>query len=372
MITAIIFIVVLAVLIFVHELGHFLVARWCGIRVDAFAIGFGPKLLHWTRGGIEYSLRAIPFGGYVKIYGENPDEENTTGPDAHRSFVNKNRLIQASVLVAGVMFNFIFAWLIYMVTFTTGVTASSDTFDKYADRISDKRIMITAISTGSPADKAGLVVGDTIDDVQLYSSKNISKSVVSSTTIENIQSNINASAGNSVLVKYTRSGESKSAEVTPIQGIVEGKYAIGISMSEVGDMRLPFYISIWESLRYTVISIKDIAVGLGTFIGTIFIGQAKFSDVTGPIGIAGVVGDTANLGFTYLLMITAYISLNLGVINLIPFPALDGGRLLFVIIESITRKKIPMKVATITNAVGFFLLMLLMIVVTYKDIVRIF
>jgi len=359
--TAIIFIIVLAILIFVHELGHFLVARWCGIRVDAFAIGFGPKILHWKRGEVEYSLRAIPFGGYVRIHGENPDEENTTGPDAHRSFVNKNRLIQAAVLVAGVTFNFIFAWLLYIGIFSAGVTASSDTFAKYSDNITDKRVMITSVSSGSPAEMAGLKMGDNIISVDNTANK-----------IEDIQVKINESGGQSISVSYTRGGENKSVEVIPTEGIVEGKYAIGIAMIEVGELKLPFFVAIWESLKYTIFTIRDITVGLTVFIGSIFMGTANFSDVTGPVGIAGVVGDAADMGFVYLLMITAYISLNLGVINLLPFPALDGGRLLFVGIESVIHRKIPMKFANITNMVGFSLLMLLMIVVTYNDVLRLF
>jgi len=359
--TAIIFIIVLGVLIFVHELGHFLVARWCGIRVDAFAIGFGPKILHWKRGEVEYSLRLIPFGGYVRIHGENPDLENTTGPDAHRSFVNKNRLIQAAVLVAGVSFNFIFAWFLYIGIFSAGVTASSDTFAKYSDNITDKRVMITSISAGSPAEIAGLKMGDSIISVNNTAS-----------VIDDIQVSINESKGKPISVSYTRGDIQNVVEVTPTEGIIEGKYAIGIAMNEVGELKLPFFVAIWESLKYTIFNIRDIAVGLFTFLGTIFMGTANFSDVTGPIGIAGVVGDAADMGFVYLLMITAYISLNLGVINLLPFPALDGGRLFFVIIESIIRKKIPMKFANITNIIGFSLLMLLMVVLTYKDVLRLF
>lgn len=375
--TAIIFIIVLAILVFVHELGHFLVARWCGIRVDAFAIGFGPRLLHWTRHGIEYSIRLIPFGGYVKIFGENPDDENTNGPDAKRSFVHKNRLIQAAVLVAGVTFNFIFAWFLYIGIFASGVTASVDTFDKYADNISDKRVMVTSVSAGSPAEKAGLKAGDTIFAVEVNNtSREInhepSAEIEQAQAITYIQDTINASEGKELTVHYDRGEERLRVGVTPIQGIVEGKYAIGIGMNEVGELKLPFFTAIWESLRYTIFNIRDIVVGLATFIGTIFMGTANFSDVTGPIGIAGVVGDAADLGFVYLLMITAYISLNLGVINLIPFPALDGGRLLFVGIESIVRRKIPMKFANITNIIGFALLMLLMVTVTYKDVLRLF
>src|SRR5437868_5727655 len=130
--TIIIFLIVLAVLIFVHELGHFLAARAFGIRVDQFKIGFGPKLLKWTRNGTEFGVNAIPFGGFVKIHGENPDEDSISGADKDRSFVNKPRWQQALVLAAGVLCNFIFAWLLYAIVFMSGVTVSKESFPSYS------------------------------------------------------------------------------------------------------------------------------------------------------------------------------------------------------------------------------------------------
>ncbi len=239
----------------------------------------------------------------------------------------------------------------------TGVTASSDGFEKYADRFENQRIMVTYVSAGSPAEKAGLKPGD----------------VLSTTgSIESLQNTINDSKGAAITLDYVRGEEAKTTQIVPVTGLVEGKYAVGISMDIVGDLRLPVGTALVESVGYTWGMIKLTAVGLAEFFTNIFRGQADFAAVAGPIGIAGIVGDAASLGFTYLLMITALISINLGVINLIPFPALDGGRLLFVLIESIVRRRIPMKFANIVNIAGFALLMLLMVVVTYKDIVKLF
>ncbi len=383
MLTAIIFIIVLGVLIFVHELGHFLAARASGIRVDAFKIGFGPRIIHWKKGETEYGINLIPFGGFVKIHGENPDEESISGPDAGRSFVNKPRWKQVMVLVAGVTFNFLFAWLLYTGAFLSGVTATSDGFEKYVDRFENNRIMITYVSADSPAGKAGFVVGDVIKLVVKPASVSTSDSFTTATStavgvsgvlkISEIQEFISASDGKILKFDVERNNISKIIEVIPVKGVVTdagSTFAVGIAMQNVGDLRLPFFTAIWEGLHYTLVMIRETAIGLYTFFANLFQGTANFSDVAGPIGIAGIVGNAAELGFTYLIMITALISINLGVINLIPFPALDGGRTLFVLIEGVIRRRIPMKFTNTINMVGFVLLMLLMIVVTYKDVVK--
>ncbi len=382
MLTVIIFLLVLAVLIFVHELGHFLFARWNKIRVDEFKIGFGPRILSWGKGETKYGLNLIPFGGYVKIHGENPDDESISGADKDRSFVNKKAWQQVVVLVAGVLFNFIFAWLIYAVVFVAGVTATPEGFEKYSANFENGRVMITMVSQGSPADKAGLKVGDTISQIndndvdefnEIGSSKsNSGESEIAIDPVASIQYAINSSMGEDVELTVNRDFGVVRIKVIPEMGIVKDKYAIGIAMSEVVDLKLPFFSAIYEGAHYTLIMIRETAIGLYDFFGNIFKGEANFSDVSGPVGIAGIVGGAAELGFTYLLMITALISINLGVINLIPFPALDGGRVLFVLIESVIRRKIKPIYANVVNTVGFVLLMLLMVVVTYKDIAKMF
>lgn len=382
MLTTIIFLLVLAVLIFVHELGHFLFARWNRIRVDEFKIGFGPEVFSWNRGQTKYGLNLVPFGGYVKIHGENPDEESISGPDKDRSFVNKKAWQQIAVLGAGVLFNFIFAWLIYVIVFVTGVTATPERFKKYSANFENERIMITMVSPGSPADNAGLKIGDVISSIDdekiVYKFKSADSTLANSIpkSIEIIQDKINASKGKSISLTINRGNEKKESldkvEVVPVEGIFKDKYAIGIAMSEVVDIKLSPISAIYKAGHYTLMMIRETFFGLYDFFANIFRGQANFADVTGPIGIAGIVGGAAKLGIVYLLMVTALISINLGVINLIPFPALDGGRILFVLIESIIRRRIKPIYANAVNAIGFALLMLLMLVVTYKDLAKIF
>lgn len=352
--TIIIFLIVLAVLVFVHEFGHFLVARACGIRVDVFALGFGPKIVGWKGVETEYRLNLIPLGGYVKIFGENPDVESLVGDDAKRSFVNQSRVKQALVLSAGVIANFVLAWVLYTGAFVFGVTATTSSFDKYPDRFVKERVMITYILSDSPAEKAGIKAGD----------------VLKTKEIKDIQELINKSEGKPIILEYIRKNENRKTEIIPVKNIVDGVFAIGIAMDKVGELKLPFFTAIYEGFLYTGNIIKETTIGLGQFVYSIFKGTADFASVTGPVGIAGIVGGAAELGFAYLIMITAIISINLGVINLIPFPALDGGRLLFVFIESITRRRIPHVFANAVNTIGFALLMLLMVFVTYKDIAK--
>ena len=353
--TIIIFVIVLAILIFVHELGHFLTARWCEIRVDEFALGFGTRLWQMKKGETTYALNLIPFGGYVKIFGENPDDESINGPDKSRSFVNKPKWQQIAVLVAGVLFNFIFAWILISSAFAFGVPASIESYPEYANRMTDPRIVVTYIEPNSPAEKAGLKAGDEI--------KNTS-------SLQDLQKSISQSRDKGIEINYKRDELESKTTVIAKEGIVEGKYAIGIGMDKVSTLRLPIHLAFVEGTRFTFHMIKVVTVGIYDLIIGIFNGASKLSSVTGPIGIAGMVGDASSLGFTYLIMFTALISINLGVLNLVPFPALDGGRILFVIIEAIIRRPIKPAIANTFNAIGFGLLILLMIVVTYKDIVK--
>lgn len=375
--TIIIFLIVLAALVFVHELGHFIAARMCGVRVDAFKLGFGPKIFAWKKGETEYGVNAIPFGGYVKIHGENPDEESISGKDSARSFVNKKKWQQVLILASGVLCNFIFAWLLYSIVFMSGFTTSTSSFENYADRFKNERIIVTYVLPGSPAAKAGIKEGDVISYVEttamnaergrLTTSGDLHKSLQN---ISEIQSVISSQGTKPVAIEIMRDGHKSILGIVPVQGVVEGKFAIGISMDTVGDIRLPFFGAIFEGFEYVINLIKQTCVGLYHFIANIVAGHPDFKDVAGPVGIAGIVGNAAELGFTYLLMVTAIISVNLGVINLIPFPALDGGRILFVIIESIIRRRISPKIENITNTIGFVLLMILMVAVTWRDVAK--
>lgn len=362
--TIILFLVVLAVLIFVHELGHFLVAKKSGIRVDEFAIGFPPKIFSWVKGETKYVLNLIPFGGYVKIFGENPDEESMTGTDSKRSFVNAKKWKQVCVLVAGISFNIIFAWLLISISFMFGslvpVGEGASAYSKY---ITDSQVIITQIMSGSPAEKIGLLAGDNIIRISAGEESHLLP------TVKEIQEIIKDAPG-VITLEYKRNGIEKQEEIIPEEK--DGKDVIGIYMENVGVVRLNPLLALWEGGKLTAITTGQVVVGLSTFIWQTVRGHADFSQVSGPVGIVSLVGDAAHFGVAYFLGFVAFISLNLAVINLIPFPALDGGRVLFVLIEAVIRRPIKPKIANATNAIGFFILIALMLIITYRDIMKFF
>lgn len=372
-ITIVTFIIILAALILVHEFGHFIAAKISKIRVDEFALGFPPKIASFTKGETRYALNLIPFGGYVKIFGENPDDDSMLGPDSKRSFVNKPKYIQLFVLVAGIVMNILFAWGLFSVSLMYGLPAFVDSYDDANAR--NIHLKVTEVSANSPAQKAGLKSGVDIVSMEVADvSMSTGKTVLSDRdlTAPKVQELISGSNGKSIHVVYNESGRTKEVDITPVQGIVENKVAIGIAMNLVCDVRKPFFESIYKGGELTILSIKEVAVGLYSFFSRAFVGRADFSQVSGPVGIVGLVGDASRFGFAYLLSFTALISLNLAVINILPFPALDGGRIFFVLIEIIIRRPIKPSFANTVNAVGFALLLLLMAIVTFKDIAKFF
>jgi regulator of sigma E protease len=362
----IIFIIILGALIFVHELGHFLVAKWSKIRVDEFAIGFPPKLISYTRNGTKYALNLIPFGGYVKIFGESLDEESTA-PEAKDSFANKSKWTQAAVLVAGVVFNVVFAWMLFTISFLSGFPTAVT--EENRGTVTDPRVMVTTIAPESPADASSLAVGDVITSLRLPDDEDVTQI----TSVEDVQLFI-ATHQESEIIFGIRKPDDTTVEtaITPQEGIVEEQRVVGIMMGLVGEMKLGLFKAIGYGAVTTVEKTKEVAQGLGVFFGQIFTGQANFDQVAGPVGIVGLVGDASRIGFIYLLSFTAVISLNLAVLNLIPFPALDGGRLLFILIEGITKRPIPPKVANMINAIGFIVLIGLMIIITISDVIKLF
>jgi regulator of sigma E protease len=359
--TFILFVLILLVLIFVHELGHFLAAKSSKIKVHEFALGFSPKIWKKKKGETEYSLGVVPFGGYVRIHGENPEDVGENDPDKDRALNHKPWYIQAWVLVAGVVFNIIFAWLLISFSFMSGYPTVVDEGNNL--RVEDPQVVIVAVQEDSPADEAGIKTGDVL--VSIEDGHNLQEAE----SVEDIRNFIAESSSQATLhLKVKRSGEELFIPVKAKEGIIEGRPAIGISMNIVGVVKYGFFDAFIKGAETTYRVTVETAKGLGKLIKDAVTGKAELSSVTGPVGIAGMVGDARQFGFVYLLGFTALISINLAVINMIPFPALDGGRLLIVIIEAISRKKVPMKLQGWINGIGFLLLMILMVLVTIGDV----
>ncbi len=358
-----IFLVILLVLVVSHEFGHFIVAKRSGIRVDEFSFGFPPKLFGIKKGETSYNFNALPFGGYVKIFGENPDADSMTGPDSSRSFVNKPKRIQAAVLFAGVAMNFLVAWLLLSIGFMSGLPTSVGSAPT-GSIIENQALTITSVLGDSPAEKAGLKIGDKITLMKT------SNDVTETPSAETVRYFVRKHSSEPITMSYTRGPDSMEATITPAKDIVDGAPGIGISMDIIGTLKLPVHKALFEGLRLSSNLVVATVHGFYTLIHDGLTGNGDISAITGPVGIVGVVGDAAQFGFIYILSFTALISINLAVINLIPFPALDGGRLLFLLIEKIKGSRIKPVVANTLNIIGFGLLMLLMVVITYHDIVK--
>ncbi len=362
----IIFLIVLAILVLVHEFGHFIVAKMSGIRVDEFGLGFPPKIFGKKFGSTLYTLNAIPFGGFVKIYGEDSHGEEIKPEDRATSFVYKPKYIQAAVLIAGVTFNIIFAWLILSLGFMIGFPSSVGEIN--SGKITNVKLLVTDVMAGSPSLLAGLEVGDEIRAV----SGGTASVTAPQLTAEKVRSVIESSP-EKVSITYKRGSlAEKTVDIVPSTELVPGKKIIGIGMDNIGMLKLPIHKALWEGAKTTWILARETTKGLAKFFWDIFSFQSDFSQVSGPIGIAGAVGDAKTLGFVYLLSLISLISINLAIINLLPFPALDGGRLLFVLIEAIIRRPISPVFVRRANVIGFSFLIILMVVVTAHDIFKLF
>lgn len=361
----IIFLLVLAVLILVHEFGHFIVAKKSGVRVDEFGLGFPPKLFSKMYNGTLYTLNAIPFGGFVKIFGEDSHTETVSESDKSTSFQYKPKYIQALVLVAGVTFNLIFAWLLISLGFMLGLPSPVE--HSGFGTVSDVHVVITEVLPNTPAQNAGLKSGDRLAAI----SSGYLKLEGETLTPENVTHTISESSTKQIEISYLRGNAPVATSfIEPMINKTSSKKMIGIAMDEIGILKLPVHLALIEGARTTYLLTKNTVVGLGDFLYGIVVFKSDFSQVTGPVGIAGIVGDASTLGFVYLLSLVAIISINLAIINLLPIPALDGGRLLFVLIEVIIRRPISPTFVRRASMFSFAFLIVLTILITGHDIFR--
>ncbi len=358
MTAVIVFVIILGLLVLVHEFGHFIVAKKSGMLVEEFGFGFPPRLFSFKKGETRYSVNLIPLGGFVKILGENnKDVENP------RSFVNKSFLARFSTLVAGVLMNFVLAWVLFSVGFGIGlptVVQSGETIPAHG-RLRSEAVTILEVSKNSPAEKAGLRAGDNIlaaDQVVVNGEQSLDQFV------EYVKSR----AGSEVSMHLRRGDEELYLTLIPRKDPPPEEGAIGIALGNVGKLSYPWYLAPVKGLSATGNVISGTAVAFWNLI----VHGEGVSSVGGPVKIASLTGQVSKLGLAYIMQFAAFLSVNLGILNIVPFPALDGGRVLFLIIEKIRRKRNNEAFEQYANAIGFGLLILLILIITARDIKGLF
>ena len=344
MITLILFIILLGSIVFIHEGGHFLFAKLTGIYVYEFALGMGPKLFSFKKGETEYSLRAIPIGGFCQLAGEDGEDEDLP---IDRTLLGKKPWQKFIVMFFGAGFNFISAILVlFFISLIWGATTTEP--------------ILSNVEKDTPAYLAGLRKGDeileinshdiwTIDDISLY--------LAIADPTEKTEFKVKKENGNIETYKIKPEKEKVSGEE---------RYIYGIGMQSVERH------GIGAALEYTVVKTGSLFKQMGVTLLNLFTGGVRLSQLSGPVGIYEVVGAQASGGLASLLYLFSFLSINVGFINLLPLPAFDGGHILFVIIEKIKGSPVKPETEAKFHAIGLFLLMLLMIYVTFYDILRLF
>ncbi|KUO52288.1 MAG: hypothetical protein APF76_04435 [Desulfitibacter sp. BRH_c19] len=334
--TVVLTIIIFGILILVHELGHFILAKATGIRVEEFAIGMGPKLLGIKHGETDYSLRLLPIGGYNKMSGMESEQEND-----EKGFNKKTVLQRMMVISAGSLMNFLLAIVLFVLVFSfIGVPANSN--------------IIGDTIAGFPAEQAGLQEGDQLTAID---GEPVNDWVELTQIIQN-------NPERPLTITINRDNELSEVTITPQKDPETGLGLIGIRDS------LMTY-DVWSGLKLGAERAVSILVLIVSSLVQIITGQAP-AEVAGPVGIVQMIGEVAQYGIGTVFNFAALLSLNLGLINLLPIPALDGSRLVFLAIEGVRGKPISPERENFVHLIGFTLLILLMILITYQDIIRIF
>lgn len=354
MLSVLAFIAVLAVLVLVHEFGHFIAARIFKVKVDEFGVGFPPRIWGIKRGHTLYSINWVPLGGFVKIKGESGEHRDDKDSFAHRRSWQK-----AIILLAGVLMNVALAWVLLSVGFGMGLPSVLDGVDARA-RVRDQKIEVVEVLKGGPAETAGIKQGDAIIWVDAIEVKKV----------EFLRQYLAGVQGAPVTVSVMREGEREDFTVAPVILSETGKVGIGVALLETGIVSYAPHIAVMRGAQATAGGLWEIVRAFGTVVGDLFSARPVSVDLSGPVGIAVVTGKVARLGFLHLLQFTALLSLNLAIVNVIPFPALDGGRLFFLGIEKLLGKPLRPRFAQAAHMIGFAILLLLVLLVTYRDILR--
>lgn len=348
----------LSLLVFVHELGHFLVARACGIKVEEFGFGFPPKVFGIKKGDTVYSVNWIPIGGFVRIKGENGNDRLDSD-----SFASKKVWQRFLVLVAGVSMNFVLAVILFSVGFMVGFPSIIDSDLPAKAHVSDSRFSVMQVLTDSPAAQAGIVMGDAILSIngEEVGDAGDARIYLAEHGINGVDLKIQ---------KENKQIVSLHVVAQQLQGM--DKVGIGVAFAKTGLVSYPFYLAIPEGVAMTINLTRDIIFSLFTILKNLIVTQKAGVDLAGPVGIAVMTGQAVTMGFVYVIQFAALLSVNLAVINILPFPALDGGRIIFLLFEKLRGRSASQRVETVAHNLGFLFLMILVVLVTAKDVIHLF
>lgn len=348
MLIAIIVIIGLSVLILGHEAGHFLTAKLFGLKVDEFGFGFPPRIKAVKKGETSYSFNWLPFGGFVKIAGE---EEQITNPEElaalpaeekRRYFLFQPAWKRFIVIGSGVFVNFMIGWAMASMVFMIGTPTL---------------LIVSGVESGSPADNAGILSGDII--------KNYSNS-------KDFIGFINQHRGQAINLNIIRGNKDVKISAVPRISTGPNEGALGVAFSESGVRSESFFAALSDGFRESVFIVGATISAFYDLAKNLILHGSLMAGVVGPVGIFSVAEKTGQAGLIYLIQLIGLISLNLAVVNLIPFPALDGGRLFLIIVEKIKGSPVSVKAQSYINGAGLVFLLLLMAVVTVRDVVNLF
>jgi len=362
--TVIIFILVLGLLVFVHEFGHFITAKKAGAKVEEFGFGFPPRIFSIKKGETIYSINLFPIGGFVKIYGENGEGKEEEKKDKARAFYNFPLKIRALILSAGVLMNLFLAIFLLSVGHFVGLPTAIE--DAASGNFKDLKVQIAQVVPGLPADEAGLRIGDQIISFTSDSS------VIGVAEISQVQNFTSRHRGEEIVVLIGRGNEVLEKSITLLSEPPQAGEFLGVALVQTAIISQPWYRAIISGLADSFSLLWLICYTLGLIIWQLITTGRAMIEGGGPVYIFNLTGQAAQLGFVYVLQLTAILSINLAIINILPFPALDGGRLIFLALEKIKGSPVSQKVEGLSHTLGFVFLILLMVAITWHDIVKLF
>ena len=357
--TILVFLIVLSVLVLAHEYGHFITAKKSGAKVEEFGFGFPPRFFSFKRNGTEFTLNLIPFGGFVKIFGELGDHKDSPG-----SFSGLKISKRAKIICAGVFMNLVLAFVLLSFVNLIGkpmIITENDA--AYAKNI---QLKVLDTAKDSPAFSVGVKSGDVVSELS-FNGK--SQTVLDADAFRKI---IDEANGKEVILKVKRGSESIDFKITPRINPPENEGAVGVSLAKVGLVKSKWYLFLWDGLKDTAMLFWLIITSLFLLFKTLIFEGRMMGELAGPIGIATITGQAYSMGLSYLLNLVALLSIHLAILNFLPFPALDGGRMVFLVFEKLRGKPVSQKIEQAVNLSGFVLLLALMAFITWKDIVKLF